>query len=173
MISSMTGYGKSEKQNKNFLVNIEIKSINNRFFDPVLKIHPNLKGYEQEIISLVKKECIRGRVFLNIDVNVNKQVKQFKLNSSKLKSYLSIIDEISKKSKINDSISLSDLLQYPDLIESANLNEDLKNKKLLFSALKLALKDLKNFRIKEGNNLLLDVNNLIDKNIEIYNKIND
>ena len=41
MILSMTGYGKSEKQNKNYLVNIEIKSINNRFFDPILKIHPN------------------------------------------------------------------------------------------------------------------------------------
>ena len=80
MILSMTGYGKSEKQNRNFLVNVEIKSINNRFFDPVLKIHPNFKGYEQEIISLIKKECIRGRIFLNINADVNRQVKQFKLN---------------------------------------------------------------------------------------------
>ena len=171
MILSMTGYGKSEKQNKNFLVNIEIKSINNRFFDPILKIHPNFKGYEQEIVSLVKKECVRGRVFLNIDVDVNKHVKQFKLNSIKLKSYLSIIDEISQKSKIEDSISLSDLLKYPDLIESINLNEDLKNKKLLFSALKSAIRDFKNFRKNEGENLLLDIEDLINKNDKIFKKI--
>ena len=58
MILSMTGYGKSERKSKNFSVNVEIKSINNRFFDPIPKILPSLKGYEQEILSILKNECI-------------------------------------------------------------------------------------------------------------------
>ena len=60
MILSMTGYGKSERKSKNFSVNVEIKSINNRFFDPIPKIHPSLKGYEQEILSLLKIRSSRS-----------------------------------------------------------------------------------------------------------------
>ena len=171
MILSMTGYGKSEKKNKNFSVNVEMKSINNRFFDPVPKIHPSLREYEQEIIALVKNECIRGRVFINVDIDKNKQTNQFKLNQSKLKSYLSIINEISKESKIDDSVRLSHLLKYQDIIESVNVDIDLKNKNFLFSAVKSAIKDFKNFRKKEGDNLLLDINSIIKTNNVLYNKI--
>ena len=32
MIASMTGYGKADKKNRNYFVNVEIKSVNNRFF---------------------------------------------------------------------------------------------------------------------------------------------
>ena len=56
MILSMTGYGRSDKKGKNFSVSVEIKSINNRFYDPIPKIHPFLKEYEIEILSLSEQE---------------------------------------------------------------------------------------------------------------------
>ena len=68
MIASMTGYGKADKKNRNYFVNVEIKSVNNRFFDPVLKLHSSLKEFEQSITNLLKKECERGRFFLNITI---------------------------------------------------------------------------------------------------------
>ena len=57
MIASMTGYGKSENKNKNFSINVEIKSVNNRFFEPILKLPHSIKDYEQIITNLLKKEC--------------------------------------------------------------------------------------------------------------------
>ena len=171
MLLSMTGYGKSEKKSKDFSVNVEIKSINNRFFDPVIKIHPQFRVYEQEIISSIKNECIRGRVFLNIDISLNKDANQFKLNKNKLKSYLSIINDISIESKIDEPASLSHLLRYQDIIDSVNINNDIKNKKFLFNSINSAIKDFKNFRKIEGKNLLIDINRLIKKNNSIYSKI--
>ena len=171
MVLSMTGYGKSDRKNKDFSINVEIKSINSRFFDPVPKIHPSLKGFEQEIISLIKDECVRGRIFLIINVDKNNNLKQFKLNKTKLKSYLSIIDEIMKESKINESISLSDLLKYQDVIENINLDDDDSNKSFIFSAVRSAIRDFKNYRKEEGANLLSDINLLIKKNKSIFIKI--
>ena len=171
MLLSMTGYGKSEKKSKDFSVNVEIKSINNRFFDPVIKIHPQFRVYEQEIISSIKNECIRGRVFLNIDISLNKDANQFKLNKNKLKSYLSIINDISIESKIDEPASLSHLLRYQDIIDSVDINNDIKNKKFLFNSINSAIKDFKNFRKIEGKNLLIDINRLIKKNNSIYSKI--
>ena len=68
MITSMTGYGKSENKNKNFSVNVEIKSVNNRFFEPILKLPRSIKDYEQIITNLLKKECERGRIYINISI---------------------------------------------------------------------------------------------------------
>ena len=178
MILSMTGYGKSERKNKNFCVSVEIKSINNRFFDPIPKIHPLLREFEKEIMALVKDECIRGRVFINLDVNTNNNLSQFILNKKKLTSYVDILDQVSKEAKIDQPISLSDLLKYPDIIENIGISNEKSNKKIVMVAVKSALRDLKNFRKNEGDNLLDDINNVLDainknfKKIEIISKKN-
>ena len=78
MIASMTGYGKSENKNKNFSINVEIKSVNNRFFEPILKLPNSIKDYEQIITNLLKKECERGRIYINISIIRNNNYNHFK-----------------------------------------------------------------------------------------------
>ena len=55
MLVSMTGYGKAERQNSSFTFNVEVKTLNNRFIDVVLKTNLNKISYEEEIINLIKK----------------------------------------------------------------------------------------------------------------------
>ena len=162
MILSMTGFGKSERKNKNFSVSVEIKSINNRFFDPVSKIHPLFRDFEKEIVSLVKSECVRGRIFINLDIDSNKNSKEFVLNKKKLKSYINILNEVSNEANIKDPISLNNLLKYPDIIENVGIIDDDSNKKVILNAVKAALRDLKIFRKKEGINLEEDINNILN-----------
>ncbi len=171
MILSMTGYGKSERKNKNFSVSVEIKSINNRFFDPIPKIHPLLREYEKEVLSLVKTECIRGRVFINLDIDTNNKISQFALNKKKLHSYLNILNQVSNEANINESITLENLLKYPDIIENITIGNDENSKKIIINSVKAALKDLKNFRKKEGINLLKDINNVLKTINKIFDKI--
>ena len=172
MILSMTGYGRSEKKGKNFSINVEIKSINNRFYDPIPKIHPFLKEYEIEILSLIKNECNRGRVFININIDRDNSINSFQLNKNKLKSYLAIINDISKESKIKESISLSHLLRYQDIIENTTFDTGSSVKKNLIIAVKDAIKDLNKFRLEEGKNLLSDINLSLNKNYSLMKKIN-
>jgi len=171
MILSMTGYGKSEIKDKNFLVSVEIKSINNRFFDPITKIHHSLKDFEKEIMSLVKSECVRGRIFINLDIDTNKNLKQFVLNRKKLNSYINILNEVSSEANIKEPITLTNLLKYPDIIENIGIIERSSNKKVILSAVKAALKDLKIFRKKEGLNLQKDINNILTSINRIFIKI--
>ena len=171
MILSMTGYGKSERKNKNFSVSVEIKSINNRFFDPITKIHHSLKDYEKEIMSLVKSECVRGRIFINLDIDTHKNLKQFVLNRKKLNSYINILNEVSSEANIKESITLTDLLKYPDIIENIGITNKDSNKKLILSTVKAALKDLKIFRQKEGLNLQKDIDSIVDSINKIFIKI--
>ncbi len=171
MILSMTGYGKSEKKSKNFSVSVEIKSINNRFFDPIAKIHHSLKNFEKEIMSLVKSECVRGRVFINLDVDTNNNIKHFVLNRKKLNSYINILNEVLSEANIKEPITLTNLLKYPDIIENIGFIEQDSNKKVIFNAVNAALRDLKIFRKKEGLNLQKDINNILDSINKIFIKI--
>ena len=172
MIVSMTGYGKSDKKNKNYFVNVEIKSVNNRFFDPVIKLHSSIKEFEQGIINLLKNECERGRVFLNITIVNNTDKSHFKLNKGLLKSYLAILKDIDKEINNNESISSIDLIKLPDLLENVDFDDKISGiKKIVFDTVKLAIKDLNNFRKEEGNNLLNEINKHVKKIEAIFKRI--
>ena len=172
MIASMTGYGKADKKNKNYFVNVEIKSVNNRFFDHVIKIHPSIKEFEPSIISLLKKECERGKFFLNITVGSNTNKSHFKLNKDLLKSYLQILKDIDKETNSNEIISSIDLMRLPDLLENVDIYDKSSSiKKIIFDALKLAIKDLNNFRKEEGSNLLKEINKQVKKIESIFKSI--
>jgi uncharacterized protein (TIGR00255 family) len=172
MIVSMTGYGKSDKKNKNYFVNVEIKSVNNRFFDPVVKLHSSIKEFEQSIINLLKNECERGRVFLNITIVNNTDKSHFKLNKGLLKSYLAILKDIDKETNNNESISSIDLIKLPDLLENVDFDDKISGiKKIVFDTVKLAIKDLNNFRKEEGNNLLNEINKHVKKIESIFKRI--
>ena len=91
---------------------------------------------------------------------------------NKLKSYLAIINDISKESKIKESISLSHLLRYQDIIENTTFDTGSSIRKNLISAVKDAIKDLNKFRLEEGKNLLSDINLSLNKNYSLMKKIN-
>ena len=57
MITSMTGFGLAEKNNKDFSIEINIRSENNRFFDFNIKSPSSLLPLEKNIRELCKKKC--------------------------------------------------------------------------------------------------------------------
>ena len=172
MIASMTGYGKSENKNKNFSINVEIKSVNNRFFEPILKLPHSIKDYEQIITNLLKKECERGRIYINISIIRNNNYNQFRLNKDILKSYLSIIKEINQHTNLNESFSAINLMKLPEILESVDLNEKNQGiKNITINTVKSAIKDFNKFRIKEGKNLNIEINKYLKKIKSTLNKI--
>ncbi|MBW2708772.1 MAG: hypothetical protein JRD04_05760 [Deltaproteobacteria bacterium] len=56
MIKSMTAYGKGDclRDGKRFLV--EIKSLNNRYRDVLLRMPKNLQGFEKPLRTLIEKK---------------------------------------------------------------------------------------------------------------------
>ena len=170
MIFSMTGFGKSEKKNENFTFNVEVKSLNNRFIEVVTKMPYYINKFDKEIIDLVKKKCIRGKIILNINV-ANNNDDGMTLNKEKLKSFLSLSNQIKKISNINNDLLISDIINIPEIFDDKKIINSSKNKNLLLSAVKDALDDLNNFRISEGKNMLKDLNKKIQQIEKTIKKI--
>ncbi|MDU6523501.1 YicC/YloC family endoribonuclease [Enterococcus devriesei] len=77
-MKSMTGYGQAARTNDNYELNIELKSVNNRFLDLQIRMPKELNPYEALIRQIAKEKIQRGRVdvFINLTPlkSGNKQV---------------------------------------------------------------------------------------------------
>ena len=162
MILSMTGFGKSEKKNKDFTFSVEVKSLNNRFIEVTTKTPYNVSQYDKDIVSLVKKECLRGKIIVNINISNNNE-DSLSLNKNKLNAIMDLTKEISKQTKIDNNLLLSDIINFPNVYEEKKIIKTSSNKKLLISTVKDALKDLNSFRFTEGKNIKNDIDKKIKK----------
>ena len=117
MIISMTGYGNYEFENDKISFSMELKSINSKYFELNVKLPYLFSNQEQEISNLLKKELIRGRINFNLSYRIkNSKDLTYILDNSKLMSYVEILNEIKKSAKINDNISIDNILNFQDII---------------------------------------------------------
>jgi len=163
MIVSMTGYGRVEKKYKDFDLTIEIKSLNSRYLDVHTKLHDSLYRYENDIITSIRKKCIRGKIYILININENIQNNKIvHLNKKKINAYMNQINEIKKIAKIDHSISLEYLMKLPDLFEPET-SSILKTKKNILECVDEAINKLIIHREKDGKVLQKDILSKIKK----------
>ena len=62
MIVSMTGFGDATAERDGTHYAVEIRSLNNRFFKPVIKLPENVQGLEPEIETLLRERLGRGSI---------------------------------------------------------------------------------------------------------------
>jgi uncharacterized protein (TIGR00255 family) len=112
MITSMTGYGKGSLENDKLIVDVDVKSVNNRFLDLSIKLPSFLSGKEYELRELVKNKISRGKVLLNLQVKLKKDdVVLGEVDKDRLKAFLNQVKEIKKTAKITEKIQLEHLLE--------------------------------------------------------------
>ncbi len=175
MISSMTGYGKGVAENINFLVELEVKSVNSRFLDIYLKLPNSLMNREYEIREIIKNRVSRGKlsVILNLK-NTGASNGIASIDKDKLKTYLAVLKEVKKVSKITEKLKLEHLLFNRELFMSSDKEYGEEVFKLIKKALESALDDLTKMRRNEGKELAKDLRNrisMIDEKVaEIQNE---
>jgi len=161
MIHSMTGYGRFEDNNSNYDVIVEVKSLNSRYLEVLPKIHESLYKYENNIISLVRKTCKRGKVYLSINLIENTtNCKKIKINDNKLNEYISEVKLLKKKTGSTAEVPIDYFLKLPDIFESENSSQFPGNKFIL-KCIDEALLEFRNHREKEGKIIEKDILSII------------
>ncbi len=162
MIYSMTGYGKSSSSKNKTSVEVEIKSVNSRFFEISLKLPSILSSYDYEIRELIKTKVQRGK--LNIVVHFKKDGVEngVSIDDEKLSAQLLLIKKIKKVAGIKEDIKLEHLLNNKEIFttqDSEITKAELELVKLVFVN---ALEKLIIMKKKEGAELSKDFSNRID-----------
>ena len=156
----MTAYGKGEclRDGKRFMV--EIKSLNNRYRDVVLRLPRNLQGFEKDLRSLIDSKIRRGRIEVFFQIESSREAPPYalELNLPLVDAYLKIIEELSSRAGIKGEIPLETLLQMNDVINiKTDTDDEEVTGKSLHETLSLGLDSLIDMRRKEGSAIEADL----------------
>ncbi len=156
----MTGYGRGEYKNGGIELTVEIKTVNNRYLDSSVKAPRILTAHEETIRAVLRERLTRGHadVFVSLSDKREREKKLY-LDEDTAKSYVAAAAKIkSLFPGIQDDISVSGVLRYPDVIKSedvATADEEILT--ALKSALSAALEKLNAMREVEGKKLEEDM----------------
>ncbi len=159
MVKSMTGYGRGEVQNEIYKFKVEIKAVNHRYNDIIVKMPRHISYLEESIKKIIKEKIKRGKVDVYINLEyINESSIDVKVDIPLAKSYKLALEELVKELNLEDNIRLNNILGIPEIVstERKELDEDLIWV-CLFTALDIALKNIINMRELEGKELKLDI----------------
>ncbi len=172
MLKSMTGYGKSNFENEEKKVTIEVKSLNSKQLDVNIKLPPLYREKEIGLRNIISKRVSRGK----IEVVINADTKSVKntplINDEIVKSYYTQIMKLREEADLIDSSDLlSVIMRLPDTlkIEKEELNDNEWNG--IEYALNKAIDEFENFRNQEGANLEKDIIKRIGNILNSLNSI--
>jgi uncharacterized protein (TIGR00255 family) len=116
----MTGYGRSERtiNEKNFI--IEIRSLNGKQFELLLKMPVQIKPYEFDVRSLLAEKLIRGSVECTITIKQNGATKPSSINLDLAASYFKQLKTLADQLQADDSQLLSSILRLPEVVATSN-----------------------------------------------------
>ena len=163
MLTSMTGFGAKTieiplKKGGSITVGIEIKSLNSRFFEATCKLPSNLGHTEVDIINLCKKKLVRGRVFLNVRLSGDTALLETLVPAySAVEGYLEVAKTIKKKYKTSGELSISDLINLPNIFTFEKEALTTKEEALILDAVDAALDALHKVRVVEGKTLMQEL----------------
>lgn len=165
MLRSMTGYGRGECAINDRIFIVELRSLNGKQFELLLKIPSLLKPYEFEIRSILAENILRGSVECTISFKQNGASKPSNINLDLARSYYNQLKELSEELKADDSQLLASILRLPEVVGTASdvlADTDWNQiKKVTNDAVSM----LNRHRIDEGNVLETELLNRI-QNIE-------
>ena len=127
MIKSMTGFGRGESCDDKRRFTIEVRTINHKYNDIIVKKPKHLNYLEERIKKEVKASCSRGRIEIYVSMeNINDQDVFVKPDMLLAKSYKSALDELAQELKIDNDVTISSIMRFQDIfrIEKAQIDEE-------------------------------------------------
>ena len=120
MISSMTGFGRGSAQAGAISATVELRSVNNRYIDVLVRMPRSLSDHEADVQTHVKKAFDRGRIEVQVEVErVEDDELPIKVNMKAARAYGRLLDELRRAAGIEEPVRLEHVIRYNDVFVAA------------------------------------------------------
>ena len=168
---SMTGFGRGEASSENYIVSIELSSVNRKQAEVITNLPKSLAEHEPKVKKQILKVISRGRVNANITIAANDSLEAgLVLDLEKANVLEHQFSLLSKQLGREIIPNTTDFLRIPNVFKTVDLNVN-HLFPLLDKALANALKVLVEMREREGEDLKRDSKERIDVLTELLEKI--
>ena len=124
MIRSMTAFARVSlvAGGKNWVV--EIRSLNQRYFELSLRLPPAMLSFEAQARQLVQSVMRRGKVTLSIaEEGKNGAASAYELNQDQVQAYLESAKKLKTKFKLDGKLAIEEILRLPGVVKEKTAGE--------------------------------------------------
>lgn len=153
----MTGFGAGRAESENIKVTVEIRCLNSRSLDLMLKPPTVFREIEQDIRQRIAAGLVRGKIDVRIIPEFKKVTGTGRINKALAEAYYTEMKELAEKVGAPTANILESLFRIPDVFKTEDDVVDEADVKACMQALDEALAKVDEFRRKEGVALEQDV----------------
>ena len=163
-MKSMTAYGRGEHEMGKNNLTAEIKTLNNRYRDIILRLPSSLQEFEDFIRAEISNRVKRGRIELSIQLTTSEDTTySLELNRQLLNAYRKLYEEMNSEFGTDDKLKPEYFLQIRDAVISTPQKVDpVESKAAIEKLLKQTMDSLDTMRIQEGTALGADLVKRLD-----------
>lgn len=160
MVKSMTAFGRARKVVGGKDITVEIRSVNNRFFDCSVKLPRAFSFLEEKIKPYLQSRSVsRGKVdvFIGIDV-IDSPIPEISIDEGYAEAYINALRALEKKFDLRDDISVMRVAQNHDIFVIRKSDEDTEKEwNDVRQVLDEAVDGFIAGRVREGENIEKDL----------------
>ena len=116
MIVSMTGFGDATAEREGTHYAVELRSLNNRFFKPIIKLPESVSGLEPELETMLREKLGRGSVTYILKMRLDSAEAAYHINVEALKAYVEQLRGVQGIDRFVQ-IDLASLVQLPGVCQ--------------------------------------------------------
>lgn len=162
MLKSMTGFGRGEYLDSEHRIIVEVKAVNHRYNEIVIRMPKNLGSLEDKIRRVVSATLVRGRIdiFITLDEYCDKK-RAIRVDKELAIAYHNALRELADILAVSQNTkgeNIYHIAKYPDVIRVEEIAEDVTALwPKLAQAIDLAVNNLMSMRVAEGANIENDL----------------
>jgi uncharacterized protein (TIGR00255 family) len=156
----MTGYA-----SESFIINstkfiVEIKSVNSKILDLNIRFPHFLKAYENDLRKEISNKLHRGKIELNVNSEIGANTDEISINKEIITNYIQQLKQLNDiNSDEKDYLKMA--MRLPNAYSSKSIelnNTEINN---IIDKISIAIKNLNDYRAKEGSEMEKDFRNKI------------
>lgn len=125
MVKSMTGFGRAVKELDGYVIAVELKSVNHRYFEFSSRCPRQYGFIEDKLKSFINSRVSRGKIecFVSIEA-LNTESADVAVNNTLASAYVKALKEISSNYELKEDFGASTIARFPDVLVVKKAEED-------------------------------------------------
>lgn len=155
----MTGHGEARRESRLLTATVEVRTINSRYYKLNLRGGESVMSLESRIDAVVRKHVRRGGVTVNLRIDREISLDDYRFNSAVLLHFRREVDKLSADQGWAERATLSDLLKLPGVVSEASTHVGFDDEQwaVIEVALDESLAKLTQMREQEGQAMARDL----------------
>jgi uncharacterized protein (TIGR00255 family) len=152
MIRSMTGFGSADGDVGKARVNVEVRTVNHRFFNPSVKLPSVFARWEADVRESLRKHIARGHVTLSAHIERPESAVAV-IDDVKFAQHAVALRELRDRNGLGGEIDVATVLRMPDVIRAPAEDAEEGSVEQLVAIVEAAAAELARMREAEGARL--------------------